>query len=151
MNIAFCGYKLFNYIDGLEEAFLAVITEKAKDGPVTFFVDDYGLFDAFAIHCALTYKKTHPQSELIAVSVASEQKFDYMKSYYSKFDGILHLKQEGEESMREEKRNEWMVRLSDFVIAYVDDPHNEAGAMLQFADRIQKPYCNLACIRAPRD
>ena len=145
MIITFCGHSDFHGTRESEEKILACIREQAKGERVSFLLGGYGGFDDFAKDCCKKYKQEDPRSELLFASPYRIEGF-YKKREWIKetYDCIMIPDNIGSLFSKYNilKRNEWMVRECDFLIAYVDYDWGGAAKMLQYAIRRKKPYIN---------
>ena len=146
MIITFCGHSQILGHPELEDEIIRIIEEKANDGPVTFYLGMYGTFDSIAESACLRYKKQNAQAELVFVSPY------YNETYIKKLDWLLAdfddtlypLKHPRYTKYEIIKRNEWMVKSSDLVIAYVKRGFGGAAKTLAYAIKHNIPYINLA-------
>ena len=146
MIITFCGHSRIIHREGLRESILSAIEERAKGEDVTFYLGAYGDFDGIARDACLDYKKQHPTARLIFIT-------PYLNDAYLKG---MDIRTKGcDETIYPEiettpkryailKRNEWMMRRADYVIAYVKRAWGGAAKSLNYARTHGKPVLNLA-------
>ena len=115
------------------------------DRDVTFYLGGYGDFDSLALKACLEYKKTHPSARLVFVTPYLDDRYlknreEILKNY----DEILYPEIETTPPQYAiSKRNEWMVKHADFLIASVDHGFGGAVKTLECAIRWHIPFVNL--------
>ncbi|HCU56127.1 MAG TPA: hypothetical protein DIC18_02195 [Clostridiales bacterium] len=147
MIITFCGHaEIYNGQEELHGKVLSAIMEHATGEEVVFYLGGYGDFDWIALRCCKEYKQTHPDAKLIFVSpYLDEVYFKRRERYIKECDGIEVAEVESTpKRFAILKRNEWMVKHSDFLIAYVKYSWGGAAKMLKYAVSHKKPLVNIA-------
>ena len=145
MIIAFFGHSDFHGSQELEDKIVACIKEKANGENVSFFLGGYGGFDSFALHCCKRYQELDPSVKTVFVSPYRRERYFKDRPYVREnYDEILLPDGIDREfsTFNILKRNEWMVRNSDFIIAYVNVGWGGAARALEYAVRRKKPYLN---------
>lgn len=145
MIITFCGHSDFYGSQEIEDKILACIKERANGEPVSFFLGGYGRFDSFVLGCCRKYKETDPRSRLVFVSPYRRERYFKDRPYITEgYDEILIPDNIGGEFSKFDiiKRNEWMIKSADYVIAYVNHSWGGAVKTLEYAVRHKKPYIN---------
>lgn len=147
MTITFCGHSSFceekNYKNALIE-YLIKITANEKN--VDILLGGYGQFDAFALSCSKQLKAYHKNCKLIFVT-------PYITESYLK-NSIAILKDEYDEILYPElekvpmrfaisKRNRWMIKQADIVIAYITHDWGGAYQSYSYAKKLGKTVFNL--------
>lgn len=145
MIITFCGHSKIARIEGLREKMFSAIEDAAKGDPVTFYLGGYGDFDGIAHDACLLYKAEHPASRLIFVTPYIDE--TYLKNRecsLRRYDEILYPEMERvPRRFSISKRNEWMVRHADYLIAFILHGWGGAAQTFRYAQTRKKPYVNL--------
>ena len=123
----FCADDLYNKLVILIEKMIT--EEKVSE----FWVGNYGEFDSLSAKAVRSLKNEHPDVRLILIipyltSDINENK----EQYYEKYDSILIADNPDNTPHRYKiiKRNEYMVKNSDFIICFVR--HSWGGAYRTF-------------------
>ena len=146
MIITFCGHaQIYNGQKELREEILKTINKNASGEDVTFYLGGYGTFDHLALLCCKEYKQNHPNARLIFVSPYLEESyFQNRELRLREYDGIEYAEVEDTpKKFAIIKRNEWMVKQSDLLIAYVNYGWGGAAKTLLYAQKHKKNYVNL--------
>lgn len=143
--ISFFGHSSYSYSDEDEKRLLENIETISKDNQVDFYLGGYGNFDSIAKKCAKVYQKTHMNAKIIFVTPYLNKWLDDRKDYFEKeYDEILYPELEHTPPKYAiSKRNEWIVRQSDYVFVYVKTHFGGAYNALLYASKHNKPYMNL--------
>ena len=144
--ITFCGHsKIYDGREELQEKVIAAIEEFAKGEEITFYLGGYGSFDIIALFACKEYKERHPDAKILFVSpYLDEAYFRNRENYLKECDGIIYA--ETENTPRKYailKRNEWMVKNADYLIAYVNHGWGGAAKSLLYAVKHKKAYRNI--------
>ena len=146
MIITFCGHsKIYGEQEELQRKVLSAIEEAAEGKDVTFYLGGYGSFDSIALCAAKRYKEEHPASRLLFIlPYFGKEYFASKETYIKKCDDTLYPELEKTpKRLAISKRNEWMIKSADYVIAYVDHSWGGAAKALLFAHKRKTPYRNL--------
>ncbi len=145
MIITFCGHSSFRAELDDEKRVLDIIENVANGEQVDFYLGGYGNFDNFAKDCAKKYQEKYPDTKVIFVTPYLTKWLSDRKDYFEKeYDEILFPEIESvPPKFAVSKRNEWMVRVSDYVIGYVSRHFGGAYNMLLYAHKHNKPYTNI--------
>lgn len=144
---SFFGHRDFWSSFEREKAIKAEIEDCiVKRGITEFLVGGYGEFDAMCAKYLQELKKDFPQIRVTKVLAYLNEKRDIFEAEYDKktFDATVYPPIEGiPPKFAIVKRNEWMIRASDFVIFFVE--HNWGGAygMLKYAISHGVSFANL--------
>ena len=124
---------------------LELIETVSKGSQIDFYLGGYGNFDSFAKRCAKRYQQKHTNAKVIFVTPYLSKWLDDRKDYIEKeYDEILYPELEHTPPKYAiSKRNEWMVRQSDYVFVYVKTHFGGAYNALLYAAKHNKPYTNL--------
>ena len=145
MIISFCGHS--DYLSNLEdeERLLKLFEKVIENRQVDFYLGGYGAFDNFALKCAKKYKKKYPTARLVFVTPYLGKWLNDRKEFLTKtYDEIVYPNLERTPpKFAISKRNEWMIKQSDFVFGYVSTHYGGAYNSLLFAKRHKKSYMNL--------
>lgn len=105
-----------------------------EQGGKTFYLGGYGEFDSLAASVLREMKKLYPQIELILVLPylnASKDALGYDGTVYPPLESVPPR-------YAISKRNQWMVEVSDVVVAYVLHSWGGAATTLRYAKRKNK-------------
>jgi len=143
--ITFCGHaEIYGDREELQGKVLSAINEFAKEEDVTFYLGGYGDFDWIALRAAKEYKNKHPDSQLLFIlPYLSDEFFERKEMYIKECDDTIYPEVEKTPKwFAISKRNEWMVRSADYLIAFVNHSWGGAVKTLDYAIRRKKPYLN---------
>lgn len=145
MIITFCGHSKYSEGATDESKLLTLFDELSNGEDITFYLGGYGDFDAFCKKCAKQYKALHPNAKLLFITPYLDKWLDDRREYLQReYDGIIYPEIENVPLRYAiSKRNEWMVREADHVIAYVRSHYGGAYQTLLYAHKHNKPYTNL--------
>ncbi|MBR2870329.1 MAG: hypothetical protein IKB98_02990 [Clostridia bacterium] len=144
MIITFCGHSSFDNNENQYKLY-DILCENIKDNPVDFYVGGYGSFDHYALCSALEYKEKHNDTKIYFVTPYLDKRYSKLEYYKNVTDGIIFPELENvPKKFAIIKRNEWMVKQADLVIAYVRHSWGGARRTFEFAKRLQKKIINLA-------
>ena len=140
MVVAFFGHSKYFAESGDEERLVSLLEEITRGQRVDFYLGGYGAFDAFARKCAQIYKEKHLNARLFLVVPYLDGRLEGENRY----DEILYPALERvPKKYAIIKRNEWMVRQADYVVAYVKTHYGGAYKALFYAHKNNKPYKNM--------
>lgn len=145
MIITFCGHSaIYEGREELQSNVLSAINEFAKEEDVTFYLGGYGDFDWIALRAAKEYKDKHPDSQLLFIlPYLTDEFFEHKEMYLKECDDTIYPEVEKTpKRFAISKRNEWMVKSADYVIAYVNHSWGGAVKTLEYAVRHKKSYIN---------
>lgn len=134
MRITFCGHKDVFDRDCVEQWLRQVCTDLIIQGADEFFLGGYGHFDYMCASVLRELKKTHPHIRLVLVLpyLNSTMIADgYDETVYPPLESVP-------KRFAISRRNEWMVRESDVVVAYVIRGFGGAAKTLDYARRKKK-------------
>lgn len=145
MIITFCGHSRLEYGEDRREQILSAIKDATKGEAATFYLGGYGGFDGIALEACREYKAAYPESRLIFVTPYIDE--TYLKNRecsLRRYDEILYPEMERvPRRFSISKRNEWMVRHADYLIAFILHGWGGAAQMFRYAQTHKKPYVNL--------
>lgn len=143
--ISFFGHSSYSYCEEDESRLLELIETVSKGSQIDFYLGGYGNFDSFAKRCAKRYQQKHTNAKVIFVTPYLSKWLDDRKDYIEKeYDEILYPELEHTPPKYAiSKRNEWLVRQSDYVFVYVKTHFGGAYNALLYAAKHNKPYTNL--------
>ena len=150
MIITFCGHSEIFGEEGLEEQISATIGENAC-GDVLFYLGGYGTFDGMALRACQKYKEVHPSARIVFVTPYLDETYlknrdfklrDYDETLFPEIEKTLPRY-----AIR--KRNEWMIRQADLLIAFVDHDWGGAAKTLEYAVKRGKSCINLGTMIIP--
>ena len=135
MTVTFCGHKDVFDGDGAVRAWLSKTVEGLiRRGATLFYLGGYGAFDRMAASVVREQKRSYPQIESVLVLPYLDSNLDT-----SGYDGTTYPPLETvPRRFAIVKRNEWMVRESDVLVAYVIYTWGGAVKTLEYAQRKKK-------------
>ena len=134
MKITFCGHKEVADRDAVERWLCSVCRDMIGQGADEFYLGGYGGFDHLCAAVLRELKKDYPHIRLILVlpylnsSMITE---GYDETVYPPLESVP-------KRFAISRRNEWMVRECDVVIAYVTHGWGGAVKTLEYAQRKKK-------------
>ena len=134
MKITFCGHKDVADREFVERWIYSVCTELIDHGASEFYLGGYGGFDYLCAATLRELKKVHPHIRLILILpyLNSNMLTDgYDETIYPPLESVP-------KRFAISRRNEWMVRGSDAVVAYVTHGWGGAAKTLEYARRQKK-------------
>lgn len=143
MRVTFCGHKEVSDQERVEEWLRQVCAELIEQGADEFFLGGYGRFDFMCASVLREMKKVYPAIRLILVlpylnsSMLTE---GYDETVYPPLESVP-------KRFAISRRNEWMVRESEVVVAYVIYGFGGAATTMDYARRKKKTiicYAELA-------
>ena len=114
MNITFCGHSQVENSRDVTDWLLIITQKLIEQGGKTFYLGGYGEFDSLAASVLREKKKLYPQIELILVLPylhTSKEILEYDDTIYPPLESVPPR-------YAISKRNQWMVDISDVVVAY---------------------------------
>ena len=115
MTVTFCGHRQIDDRDAVESWLTQCIQALIDEGADCFYLGNYGAFDRMAAGTLASFKKKYPAIHIALALAYRAQAYDahlYDEVIYPLFDNkprkynIILC-------------NEWMVRQSDAIVAYV--------------------------------
>ena len=145
MIITFFGHSSYEYSANEEEKLLHMIENISHNDRVDFYLGGYGKFDALAEKCAKKYKEKHMGSKVIFITPYLNSRLDDRKEYIAKnYDEIVFPELESvPPKYAILKRNEWMIKMADYVFFYVMTHYGGSYKAMIFAAKHNVPYTNL--------
>ena len=148
MVISFIGHRSLHDCKELSESIKRTITENI-DGQekVLFFCGGYGGFDDLCARVCHIIKKERGNCEVVFVTpYMTEGQQEKTKQWMQLgiYDSVIYPPLEKVPlKFAINKRNEWMIDQSDFIIAYVKHSFGGAYQSLSYAHRKKKRVINL--------
>lgn len=134
MNITFCGHSQVENSRDVTDWLLIITQKLIEQGGKTFYLGGYGEFDSLAASVLREKKKLYPQIELILVLPylhTSKEILEYDDTIYPPLESVPPR-------YAISKRNQWMVDISDVVVAYVLHNWGGAATTMRYAKRKNK-------------
>ena len=122
-----------------------LVGEIIKNPTCKFYLGGYGDFDVLCLRTLKDFKADFPEIELIFITPYLDKnysKLELAKYYYD--DVIFPPIESVPRKFAILKRNEWMVKQADLVIAYVKYSWGGAAKALEYAKRKKKRIINFA-------
>ena len=149
MIITFLGHSQISNADRIYQSVIDIITENIKNrDKVTFYCGGYGNFDHLCAKACRSVCEIRRDCEVVFVTpyMIESHKNKIKKIMDTKiYDSILYPPLEKVPlKFAISKRNEWMAKQSDLIIAYVEYTYGGAYKALEYAKKKKKHIINLA-------
>lgn len=134
MRVTFCGHKEVYNEEDVRQWLCMVCIELIAQGASEFYCGGYGHFDHMCAATLRSLKHQHPGIRIVLVLpyLNSTMLTDgYDETVYPPLESVP-------KRYAISRRNEWMVRESDIVVAYVIRGFGGAAKTLEFAQRKKK-------------
>ena len=146
MIITFCGHSNCLFSDDVKQQLKNILVgDIIKNPTCKFYLGGYGDFDVLCLRTLKDFKADFPEIELIFITPYLDKnysKLELAKYYYD--DVIFPPIESVPRKFAILKRNEWMVKQADLVIAYVKYSWGGAAKALEYAKRKKKRIINFA-------
>lgn len=144
----FCGHsRIYSGYERLRENLTFVVSGLIEHEDVKeFLIGNYGQFDRLSASVCLDLKRVYPDIKVELVLPYYRHKVDeYEKAHYLKFDNVIIPELENVPyRYRITKANEYMVKRSDVVVAYVNKNTGGAVKTMDYAKKMAKRIIHLA-------
>lgn len=152
MKIAsFFGHRDFMETNELCHSIKTEILNCIKNkGIDTFYLGGYGAFDYCCAKYISEIKRQYPYIKSFLVLPYIDKKFDEYKQKYinTTFDGTIYPPLENVPlRFAISKRNEWIIKHSDFIIFYINRTWGGANKFFEYAIKGKKDCINLGKIK----
>ncbi len=140
--ITFVGHRNYSEQEEHKWQVLEYLEKIVGNKDCLFYFGGYGKFNQCAKKWCIEYKKSHPNVKLIFVLPYINRKYDvkgYDETLYPPIENAPYR-------LAICRRNEWMIKKSDYVIAYVLYPGG-AKNTLEIAIKRKKKVFNLASLK----
>ena len=149
MIITFFGHRSLYVTDELRNEIFDTIKKIIRQGEtVSFYCGGYGDFDTLCARACLAIKKENSFCKTFLVTpymTESRQRKIKEIMHEKLYDGVIYPPLENTPPKAAIiKRNEWMIREADFIVAYVKNTYGGAYKALQYAQKKKKVIINLA-------
>lgn len=134
MIVTFCGHGTVADKNDVQEWLYSTTKSLILEGAKIFYLGGYGEFDNLAKAVLIEQKKYHSHIEIVLILPYLNTSIDgtgYCYTLYPPLEGIP-------KRFAILKRNEWIVKQSEIVIAYVTHGWGGAAKTLEFAHRKKK-------------
>lgn len=130
----------------------ALVTEQieriiSEDESAVCFLGGYGQFDQICAYACKELKKNHPKVQTVLVTpYITLSEMEKIKEMINEgmYDEVIYPPIENTpKRFAISKRNEWMIKSADIVIAYVKTSYGGAYKSLQIAKRQKKRIINI--------
>ncbi|MBP3360561.1 MAG: DUF1273 family protein [Clostridia bacterium] len=139
MVVSFCGHGNVQYSDEIRESLYTIIEDLIKQGADEFLLGGYGSFDLMAAHTVKSLKEKYPYIESVLVVPYINRGFDKDLYDCSEYPPIENVPKR----FAILKRNEWMVRSADVIVAYISHDWGGAAKTLSYASHKKKRIINI--------
>lgn len=146
MTVMFCGHANFISNEEDEREIISFLEETVGNDPAEFLFGGYGNFDEFSYLCGRKYKEKHPCVKLIFVTpyMTDEYQKNHLEHIKNKYDLIIYPEIENKPlKYAIVYRNQYMVDVSDVVIACVKHEYGGAYKTLKYAMKKNKRIKNI--------
>ncbi len=149
MIITFCGHSNYLFDEKEKEKLEQIlITEIRKNPTCKFYLGGYGDFDEMCLQTLRKLKREFPNIELLFITPYLDENYSKLELAKYYYDAVIFPPIERVPRMIAIlKRNEWMVKEADLVIAYVKYSWGGAVKTLEFAKRKNIPIYNIAFMK----
>lgn len=137
-TVTFCGHSEIYNSEPIESWLYKVTENLIQEGADTFLLGGYGRFDGMAAKTVWNLKKQYPGVTSILVLPYLDKKVDNYGLSYDYDDTTYPPLENVPRRFAILKRNEWMVRESDVIVAYVTHGWGGAAKTLEYAERKKK-------------
>ncbi|MBQ8430921.1 MAG: hypothetical protein IJX26_03155 [Clostridia bacterium] len=147
MIITFCGNSKICETEKkiLKDKILNYLDSQKFEENIDFYLGGYGNFDGVAYYCCKQYKLKHPNAKLHFITPYLDEKYLRVRDIIVDYDNIIYPNLESTpKKYCILKRNEWIIKNSDLVIAYIKYTFGGAAKMLEQAKKSPKKYINFA-------
>lgn len=139
MIVTFCGHGKEEYGKEIQKKLYETIEALIKYGADEFLLGGYGNFDLMAAQVVRTLKEKYPHIKSVLVVPCIYRGFDANLYDCSEYPPIENVPKR----FAILKRNEWMVRKADVLVAYVSHEWGGAAKTFKYAVRRNKYIVNL--------
>ena len=139
MTVTFCGHGDEIYDEKLRKRLYDILEELINKGANEFLLGGYGAFDLLAAHTVKSLKEKYPHINSVFVCAYIDRGYDLNLYDCSEYPPIENVPKR----FAIVKRNEWMIRQSDVLVAYVRYDWGGAAKTLKYAIKKQKHIINL--------
>ena len=133
-TVTFCGHRDVDTAEIIEEKLYTEIEKLIQQGASEFLLGGYGRFDSLCAKTVRSLKEKYPHITLVLVLAYMNKDFDkdlYDSSEYPSLEMVP-------KRFAILKRNEYMIKKADAVIAYVKRSWGGAAKTLEFAQKKRK-------------
>lgn len=140
MTVTFCGHSDKYYGEDVRKRLHDTVEELIKEGAKEFLLGGYGSFDCMAAGVVRNLQQKYPNIRSTLVIPYLDRKYDILDYYDA---SIYPPIEKAPKRLAIIKRNEWMVDISDVLVAYVDHDWGGAARTYAYAVRRKKIIINL--------
>ena len=134
MYVTLCGHAYISRPDKVKQWLQDVVARLISEGAEIFYLGGYGEFDQLAATMIRTEKKRHTNLQIVLVLPYINANMNIYGYDYTVYPPLKSVPLRFAIS----KRNQWMVEVSDVVVAYVTHDWGGAAKTLQHARRKHK-------------
>lgn len=140
-RVTFCGHRSLAGVNTarLKELLCVEIQNSISNGAIEFLLGGFGEFDIMCAETVRAFKKKYPQIKSVLVVPYIDKVYNEDLYDCSEYPPIENVPKR----YAIPKRNEYMINMSDYVIAFVKEKFGGAYAMLKYAQRRKKKIINL--------
>ena len=139
-TVTFCGHSEVEFAEEVRKWLESTVEALIKDGAETFLLGGYGAFDRLAADAVWKLKKKYPDIKSLLVLPYLDRRADSKK-----YDVTIYPPMENmPKRFAIVKRNQWMVREADVLVAYVLYSWGGAVKTLEYARKRKKGIIGFA-------
>ena len=131
MYVTFCGHGEIAHAETVKKWLREVLAGLISDGAEIYYLGGYGAFDRLAAAVLREQKQQQQNLQLVLVLPYLNSKMDTAGYDYTIYPPLESVPPRFAIS----KRNQWMVAVSDVVVAYVTHGWGGAAKTLEYAKR----------------
>lgn len=134
MRVTFCGHSEITQAEAAKKWLQEVLSGLISEGAEIYYLGGYGAFDRLAAAVLREQKRQHQNLQLVLVLPYLNSKMDTVGYDYTVYPPLESVPLRFAIS----RRNQWMVEVSDVVVAYVTHGWGGAAKTLAYAQRKHK-------------
>lgn len=134
MIVTFCGHRDVSQSDDVRTWLENCVESLIREGATDFYLGGYGSFDNMAASVVWKLKEKYPDICSVLVIPYLNRDIDTSRYDLTTYPPLETVPKR----FAITRRNEWMVRAADVVVAYVRHGWGGAAATLEYAQRKKK-------------
>ena len=146
MTITFCGHSNFSFDNTIKQKLKNLLLQEIrKNSACKFYLGGYGDFDSLCLNILKEIKADFPTIELLFITPYLNDNYSKLETAKLYYDGIIYPPLENvPRQFCISKRNEWLIKNSSFLIAYVSHTFSNSYTWMQKASKRGLKIINLA-------
>ena len=134
MIVTFCGHREVEQTEAVRAWLTRCVETLIQEGATEFYLGGYGAFDAMAASVVWQLKEKYPEICSVLVLPYPDRQTDASRYDLTTYPPLEHVPRR----FAILRRNEWMVRAADVVVAYVRYGYGGAAKTLEYAQKRKK-------------